>query len=95
MSGQTYENSTYIKGKRQHTESMNGQTIVITQCDLRRDLQLMPSSKSWFLGQAKIGNQAGIGGVGFVSGKFAFRVCLNLEDEIEKRASGSLNLILD
>jgi len=40
MSGQTYENSTYIKGKRQHTESMNGQTIVITQCDLRRDLQL-------------------------------------------------------
>ena len=35
MSGQTYENSTYIKGKRQRTESMNGQMIMITQCDLK------------------------------------------------------------
>jgi len=49
MSGQTYENSTYIKGKRQRTESMNGQMIMITQCDLKRDLQLMPSSKVYMV----------------------------------------------
>src|ERR1700751_3932191 len=36
--GQTYENQIMIKGKRQRTESMNGQMITIQQCDLRRDL---------------------------------------------------------
>jgi hypothetical protein len=42
--GQTYENQIMIKGKRQRTESMNGQMITIQQCDLRRDLLLMPAS---------------------------------------------------
>lgn len=49
ISGQTYENTTYIKGKRQRAESMNGQMITITQCDLRRDLQLMPQSKVYLV----------------------------------------------
>jgi hypothetical protein len=45
--GQTYEGTTYIKAKRQRTESMNGQMVMIQQCDLRRDLQLMPASKMY------------------------------------------------
>jgi hypothetical protein len=40
-SGQTYENTTLIKGKRQRTEMMNGAMITIQQCDLRRDIQIM------------------------------------------------------
>ncbi|MGB8507829.1 MAG: hypothetical protein WCD76_05455 [Pyrinomonadaceae bacterium] len=43
--GQTYENATYIKGKRQSSEQMGGQMVSIQQCDLRRDLQLMPQAK--------------------------------------------------
>jgi hypothetical protein len=45
MQGQTYENATYIKGKRQRTEAMGGQSVTIRQCDLRRDLQLMPQMR--------------------------------------------------
>lgn len=45
--GQTYEGTTYIKAKRQRTESMNGQMVMIQQCDLRRDLQLMTASKMY------------------------------------------------
>jgi hypothetical protein len=44
-SGQTMENTTYIKGKRSRTEMNGGQLITIQQCDLRRDLQLMPQSQ--------------------------------------------------
>ncbi|HEX8291725.1 MAG TPA: hypothetical protein VF570_08225 [Pyrinomonadaceae bacterium] len=47
MQGQTYENATYIKGKRQRTEMMGGQSVTIQQCDLRRDLQLMPAMKTY------------------------------------------------
>jgi hypothetical protein len=43
--GQTTENATYIKGKRSRTEMSGGQMITIQQCDLRRDLQLMPRAK--------------------------------------------------
>ena len=32
MGGQSYENTTYIKGKRQRSESMNGMMINLTQC---------------------------------------------------------------
>ncbi|MFL6468424.1 MAG: hypothetical protein ACJ72Z_10750 [Pyrinomonadaceae bacterium] len=46
-SGQTSENTTYIKGKRQRTEMANGVMISITQCDLGRDLQLAPQTKSY------------------------------------------------
>src|SRR6188508_767531 len=47
MSGQTYENTTYIKGKRQRTEMMNGAMVSITQCDLGKDLRLAPQTKTY------------------------------------------------
>ncbi len=49
--GQTYENTTYIKGKRQRTEQNMGgmQTVTITQCDLRRDIRLMPMGKTYMI----------------------------------------------
>lgn len=47
MSGQTMENTTYIKGKRQRTEMMGGAMVSITQCDLGRDLQMNPGTKTY------------------------------------------------
>ena len=47
--GQTYENSTYIKGKRQRSETNGGQMVNITQCDLRRNLMLMPATKTYMV----------------------------------------------
>lgn len=49
MSGQSYENTTYIKGKRQRSESMNGMMINITQCDLRRGVQLNSQTKTYMV----------------------------------------------
>lgn len=51
MSGQTYENATYIKGKRQRTEQNMGavQMINLTQCDLKRGVQMNPMSKTYFI----------------------------------------------
>jgi hypothetical protein len=45
--GQTYENTSYIKGKRQRSEMNNGQMVVIQQCDLRRNIQIMPQAKAY------------------------------------------------
>jgi hypothetical protein len=45
--GQTSEGATYIKGKRQRTESGGSQMIVIQACDLKRDLQIMPQAKAY------------------------------------------------
>src|SRR6185369_15992631 len=47
--GQTYENTSYIKGKRQRTENSGGQMVTIEQCDLRRNLQLMPAAKVYMI----------------------------------------------
>lgn len=49
MSGQSYENTTYIKGKRQRTETMNGMMVNITQCDLRRGIQMNPAAKTYMV----------------------------------------------
>src|SRR5678815_5296675 len=49
ISGQTTENTTYIKGKRQRTEMMNGVMVSITACDLGRDLQLNPATKTYIV----------------------------------------------
>lgn len=49
MSGQSYENTTYIKGKRQRSEVMNGMMVNITQCDLRRGIQINPNSKTYLV----------------------------------------------
>ncbi|MBC7930091.1 MAG: hypothetical protein H7Z38_05925, partial [Rubrivivax sp.] len=48
-SGQSSEGATYIKGKRQRTESPGGQMIVIQECDLRRDIQIMPQAKAYIV----------------------------------------------
>ena len=47
--GQTYENTSYIKGKRQRTENNGGQMITVTQCDLRRNIQIMPMTKTYMI----------------------------------------------
>src|SRR5919106_1967535 len=47
--GQTYENTSYIKGKRQRSETNNGQMIMIQQCDLRRNIQIMPQAKLYMI----------------------------------------------
>ena len=47
--GQTYENTSYIKGKRQRSETNNGQMILIQQCDLRRNIQIMPAAKAYMI----------------------------------------------
>lgn len=51
MSGQSYENTTYIKGKRERTEQNMGSTqmVTITQCDLKRSLQIMPVSQTYMV----------------------------------------------
>lgn len=51
MSGQTYENTTYIKGKRQRAEQNTGgmETVNITQCDLQRNVQIMPQSQTYLI----------------------------------------------
>lgn len=47
--GQTYENTSYIKGKRQRSEGNNGQMIVIQQCDLRRNIQIIPQAQAYVI----------------------------------------------
>ena len=47
--GQTYENTTYIKGKRQRSETNNGQMIMLQQCDLRRNIQIMPQVQAYVI----------------------------------------------
>ncbi len=56
MQGQSFENTTYIKGKRQRSEqNLGGQnrggmeTVTITQCDLRRSVRLMPANKVYVI----------------------------------------------
>lgn len=47
--GQTYENTSYIKGKRQRSEMNGGQMITITQCDLRRNITIMPQAQAYLI----------------------------------------------
>ncbi|HEU0252197.1 MAG TPA: hypothetical protein VFR12_04140 [Pyrinomonadaceae bacterium] len=47
--GQTYENTSYIKGKRQRSETNNGQMVMVQQCDLRRNIQIMPEAKAYII----------------------------------------------
>ena len=51
MSGQTFEHTTYIKGKRQRTEQNMGsmQMINLTQCDLKRAVQMNPAAKTYLI----------------------------------------------
>ena len=43
VGGQSYESTTYIKGKRQRSESFGGMVNII-QCDLKRNLQINQNS---------------------------------------------------
>lgn len=47
--GQTYENTSYIKGKRQRSETNGGQMVNITQCDLRRNIMVMPATQTYMI----------------------------------------------
>jgi hypothetical protein len=49
--GQSSEYTTYIKGKRERTEQNNGgyEIVNITQCDLRRSVQVIPQAKVYML----------------------------------------------
>jgi hypothetical protein len=57
VSGQSYENTTYIKGKRQRSETMNGMMINLTQCDLRRGIQLNSQTKTYVVNSFTDGTQ--------------------------------------
>ena len=61
MSGQSYEHTTYIKGKRQRSESMNGMMINLTQCDLRRGVQLNSQTKTYMVNPFNDGTAASSG----------------------------------
>lgn len=58
MSGQSYENTTYIKGKRQRSETMNGMMISLNQCDLRRGIQLNSQTKTYVINEYDQGTTA-------------------------------------
>lgn len=58
MSGQSYENTTYIKGKRQRSEVMNGQMVTLNQCDLRRGIQLNSQTKTYVINEYGDGTTA-------------------------------------
>ncbi len=58
IGGQSYENTTYIKGKRQRQESMNGMSISITQCDMRRDIQLNTATRTYLINPFDTGETA-------------------------------------
>jgi hypothetical protein len=47
--GQTVENTSYIKGKRERTEMGGGQMINVQQCDLRRNIQIMPQARAYMI----------------------------------------------
>lgn len=49
VGGQSYENATYIKGKRERSETMGGMVVNITQCDLRRAIQMNPATKTFIV----------------------------------------------
>src|SRR6266446_6176787 len=53
VSGQNYQSTTMIKGKRERNESstggMNTGTVSITQCDLRRTIQVNDSSRKYLI----------------------------------------------
>lgn len=48
VGGQSYESTTYIKGKRQRSESFGGM-VNITQCDLKRNLQINQNSQTYMI----------------------------------------------
>lgn len=58
ISGQSYENTTYIKGKRSRSENMGGAMISITQCDLKRGIQINPAARTFMINEFVQATQA-------------------------------------
>src|SRR5688572_33061042 len=48
VAGQSHESTRYIKGKRQRTESFGGM-VNITQCDLKRGVQINSDSQTYMV----------------------------------------------
>ncbi len=48
VAGQSHESTTYIKGKRQRSESFGGM-VNITQCDLKRGVQINSNSQTYMV----------------------------------------------
>ena len=59
--GQATESTIYIKGKRQRSERDFGglKTVTLTQCDLRRDVQLNERARTYFISLYENGGAAG------------------------------------
>ncbi len=57
-SGQSYESTTMIKGKRERSEMNMGQgnMTTITQCDLKRTIQISDSSRKYFITPMETGS---------------------------------------
>lgn len=51
IGAQSVENTVYIKGKRERTESANGTMVNITQCDLKRGVQMNPAAKTYLINE--------------------------------------------
>ncbi|MBK7705936.1 MAG: hypothetical protein IPJ30_09185 [Acidobacteria bacterium] len=51
VSGQTTESTTYIKGKRQRSEQNTGgiSSVTLTQCDLKRSVQINPQAQVYLV----------------------------------------------
>jgi hypothetical protein len=61
VGGQATENTVYIKGKRQRSEQDFGglKTVTLTQCDMRRDVQLNERAKTYFISLYESGGLSG------------------------------------
>lgn len=67
MSGQTSESTTMIKGPRERSEEHNGygsDTVNITQCDLKRTIQISDSAKKYLITPMAGDDSAPTGGSG-------------------------------
>ena len=51
IGAQSVENTVYIKGKRERTESANGTIVNITQCDLKRGVQMNPAARTYLINE--------------------------------------------
>jgi len=51
IGAQSVENTVYIKGKRERTETGNGTMVNITQCDLKRGVQMNPAAKTYLINE--------------------------------------------
>lgn len=51
IGAQSVENTVYIKGKRERSETANGTMVNITQCDLKRGVQMNSAAKTYLINE--------------------------------------------